>query len=285
LVSRRDRSDRSAADAGFAYIGLLAFIAVCGIALAGVSLVWTTVSQREREEELLFIGQQFRTAIARYRERNQTRADHLPRELDELLKDDTQVPPQRYLRKLFVDPMTGKRDWGLVRAPGGGIMGVYSTSKQRPLRKTRFPQGLSEFADAKQYSEWRFVVQAQGADENAPGQQPAGGQLLPGGQSPAVPLSPPMQSPGADTVPSAQGSVPVPVPRPHQAQEPDRHALPSGEAPLGEAPPGEAPLGEAPSGEAPLGEAPSGETPPEPEDLPTNDDGTGPGGANSAAPR
>ena len=51
--------------AGYAYLGLLAIIVLCGLALATVSVVWTTATQREREEELLFVGQQFRTASAR----------------------------------------------------------------------------------------------------------------------------------------------------------------------------------------------------------------------------
>jgi type II secretory pathway pseudopilin PulG len=200
---------------GFTYLGLLAFVAISGIALTGLSLVWSTATQREHEEELLFVGQQFRTAIARYRELNQARGDGLPRELTDLLEDTSQIPPQRYLRKVFADPMTGKREWGLVRAPGGGILGVHSLSTKAPRRKTGFPTGLAEFADARKYTQWRFIVQDRGSDETAPGRLPTGGLRPPGEQGEQGPAGLP---PGRDAIapgaaPGPMSPVPLPTPR------------------------------------------------------------------------
>jgi type II secretory pathway pseudopilin PulG len=215
------RTISSSRQAGYAYLGLLAFIALLGLALSAAAVVWSTATQREREEDLLFVGQEFRTAIARYRERNQARADRLPRELADLLKDDTQVPTQRYLRKLYVDPMTGKRDWKLVRAPSGGILGVYSSSNKAPLRKVRFPAGLADFAEASKYSDWRFIVQDEGADESAPGRRPVGGLRLP--ESEGGPSSPvqgiPQTQQGQMGSPLQMAPVPVPAPRPHLSPE------------------------------------------------------------------
>jgi type II secretory pathway pseudopilin PulG len=213
---RRVRDQRQG---GFAYLGLLAFIVLFGLALSAAAVVWSKATQREREEELLFVGQEFRAAIGRYRERNQARADRLPRELTDLLQDDTQVPMQRYLRKVYVDPMTGKRNWGLVRAPGGGILGVYSTSAKAPLRKVRFPAGLADFAEAKQYSEWRFIVQEEGADETTPGRRPVEGLRLPGSAdgTSAPPQSIPQFPQGQMGSPLQSAPVPVPAPRPHQS--------------------------------------------------------------------
>jgi hypothetical protein len=37
---------------GYAYLALLGFVAVAGIGLAVLALVWSTASQREREREL-----------------------------------------------------------------------------------------------------------------------------------------------------------------------------------------------------------------------------------------
>ena len=128
------RTVRAQRQGGFAYLGLLAFIVLFGLALSAAAVVWSKATQREREEELLFVGQEFRAAIGRYRERNQARADRLPRELTDLLQDDTQVPTQRYLRKVYADPLTGKPDWGIIAAPTGGIMGVYSQSTDKPIK-------------------------------------------------------------------------------------------------------------------------------------------------------
>jgi type II secretory pathway pseudopilin PulG len=210
---------------GFAYLGLLAFVALSGLAIAGASLVWSTASRRERETELLFVGDQYRAAIARYRERNAGRGDRLPRELADLLQDDTQVPPQRYLRKLFADPITGKRDWGLVRAPSGGILGVYSQSSQAPLKRAGFAQPFAEFANAKRYDEWRFVVAAEGTGDDGPQARPPGAVGTPGGE--ALP-GPPLQSDARAPVPTSNSPLPAHDPgAPASTDQAGGHDLPS----------------------------------------------------------
>jgi len=52
--------------AGFTYIGLLIAVVIMGIALSAVGVVWRTQGQREREQQLLFIGRDFEHAIASY---------------------------------------------------------------------------------------------------------------------------------------------------------------------------------------------------------------------------
>jgi type II secretory pathway pseudopilin PulG len=195
---------------GFTFLGLLAFVALSGVAMVAASLLWSTMSRREREVELLFVGEQYRAAIARYRERNTVRADRLPRDLSELLLDDTQVPPQRYLRKLFADPITGKRDWGLVLAPGGGILGVYSNSGQAPLKRAGFPQAFAEFASAKHYNEWRFIVPAEGSGDAGPQSRPPGGVRMPGGEAlPGPPLQPAPLPDGPPPAPTTSSPLPA----------------------------------------------------------------------------
>src|SRR6478752_4068049 len=54
---------------GFTYIGLLFLVALMGAALVGVAQVWHTQVQRDKEEDLLFVGNQFRRAISLYYER------------------------------------------------------------------------------------------------------------------------------------------------------------------------------------------------------------------------
>jgi hypothetical protein len=41
---------------------------------------------------------------------------------------------QRYLRRIYRDPMTSKTEWGLVQSVDGRIMGVHSLSKDKPLK-------------------------------------------------------------------------------------------------------------------------------------------------------
>ena len=46
--------------------------------------------------------------------------------------------PVRHLRRLYRDPITGQDEWGLVEAPGGGVMGVYSRSEDEPIKSGNF---------------------------------------------------------------------------------------------------------------------------------------------------
>lgn len=53
---------------GFTYLAVLAMIAIIGIALAVTGEVWHIALKREKERELLFVGDQFRRAINSYYE-------------------------------------------------------------------------------------------------------------------------------------------------------------------------------------------------------------------------
>lgn len=149
---------------GFTYIGLLLSIAMLGAALATAGLVWHTQVRREQERELLFVGEQFRRAIGMYYERSPGEKK-FPDAIDELLLDPRFPNVQRYLRRIYVDPVTGSRDWGIVEGPGGGIMGVYSQAQARPLKQANFRPSQSDFEARERYSDWRFVYVPQAALE------------------------------------------------------------------------------------------------------------------------
>ncbi|MCI3953246.1 MAG: hypothetical protein K0R53_2745 [Burkholderiales bacterium] len=148
-----------AAQLGYTYLALLIAVAVIGVGLVAASEVWSQTRQREKEQELLFIGEQFRQAIGAYYERTPGAVKRYPEKLQDLLEDKRYLAKQRYLRKLFVDPITGKADWGVVPAPGGGIMGVYSKSEDRPLKTANFSDENKNFDGARRYAQWRFVYQ------------------------------------------------------------------------------------------------------------------------------
>jgi type II secretory pathway pseudopilin PulG len=148
---------------GFTYIGLLLLVAMTTSALAVAATLWSLESRREKEADLLFIGAEFRQAIASFRERTPAgQAPRFPQRLEELVDDRRWPAMRRHLRQVYVDPMTGSRDWGLVTAPGGGILGVYSRSEAAPVKRSRFPEDYEGFDDAPSYQQWRFVYSSPG---------------------------------------------------------------------------------------------------------------------------
>jgi type II secretory pathway pseudopilin PulG len=142
---------------GFVYIGLLIGLAIVGVGLSAISEVWHQSQQREREEELLFIGGQFRQAITRYYLESPPAQRRFPMQLNDLLEDlRTPAGPRHYLRKIYLDPMTGKADWGEIRLASGQLVGVYSLSALIPLKSANFELKNKGFSEASRYSDWTF---------------------------------------------------------------------------------------------------------------------------------
>jgi type II secretory pathway pseudopilin PulG len=142
---------------GFTYLGILIVVMVMGAGLAATGTLWSTTAQREKERELLFIGNEFRQAIESYYRRSPG-APVYPKSLAELVDDKRFPMPQHHLRRIYADPMTGKNEWELVEAPGGGgIMGVRSRSESAPLKTGNFRNADAAFEEAKKYSDWQFV--------------------------------------------------------------------------------------------------------------------------------
>jgi type II secretory pathway pseudopilin PulG len=141
--------------AGFTYIGLLVAVVLIGLMLTAASRVWSVSEQRERETQLLFAGDSIRMAIAAYF----ASGHQYPPSLHDLLGDPRSPTPKRYLRRLYRDPMTGDADWTLLLAPGGGIMGVASSSKLTPVKRTGFSQIDISFDNTDCYCSWQFVFE------------------------------------------------------------------------------------------------------------------------------
>ncbi|MDH4173401.1 MAG: type II secretion system GspH family protein [Betaproteobacteria bacterium] len=141
---------------GFTYLTVLFIVAILGGGLALVGEMWETEARRDKEAELLFIGQQFRSAILRYYLSGPQR--QYPRALEDLLQDARMPETRRYLRRVYADPMTGKAEWGMVKAPDGGILGVYSLSEEATFKRANFKRRDAAFAGAMKYSEWKFIA-------------------------------------------------------------------------------------------------------------------------------
>jgi hypothetical protein len=103
-----------------------------------VGTLWSVEAQREREVELLFVGNQFRQAIRSYYELSPRMLKYYPMSLDELVRDNRYLGVRRYLRRIYMDPITGRPEWGLLMAPEGRIMGVRSLSDRTPIKRSHF---------------------------------------------------------------------------------------------------------------------------------------------------
>jgi type II secretory pathway pseudopilin PulG len=149
---------------GFTYIGLLIAVALMGLGLAAYGELYSHAAQREKEAELLFIGGQFRDAIGSYYNKSPgTKA--YPKKIDDLLEDNRFPMPQHHLRRLYRDPMTETTEWGLVEAPGGGFMGVYSRSEETPVKTGNFAAAEERFEDAEHYTKWIFAYSPSGSGQ------------------------------------------------------------------------------------------------------------------------
>lgn len=142
---------------GFTYLTILFAVAVAGVVLANTGIDWSQNNQREKERELLYVGSQYRQAIALYYERTPGAIKRYPTKLEDLLTDSRFNPPQHYLRKLYRDPIMNRKQWGIITAPGGGIMGVHSLSSVTPIKQTNFAYPNGAFEGTMRYSDWTFT--------------------------------------------------------------------------------------------------------------------------------
>lgn len=147
-------------DDGFTYIGLMVLVAIMGVVLAATGAVWHTAQKREKERELLFVGDQFRRALNLYYLHTPGNARRYPLSLEDLLKDPRYPGIKRYLRRIYADPVTGSTEWGLVKGPAGEIFGVYSQSKDEPLKKANFSRVDRNFEGRTRYSDWVFMPES-----------------------------------------------------------------------------------------------------------------------------
>lgn len=195
---RRTRCSRPAT--GFTYLGLLFLVVLIGLGLSAVAVVWHTMAKRMKEDELIFIGEQFKRGLKLYQQRSPD-GNQLPKQLDDLVLDPRFPNVQRYLRRVYRDPMTGRPEWGLIKRPDGGIFGVYSLSEDKPLRV--FGAGSAEAAPAT-YAEWKFAIDLAPTAQvpgPTPGQGTTSSQIPP--LPPAAPLPEPLNTPPAASTATA----------------------------------------------------------------------------------
>jgi general secretion pathway protein G len=140
---------------GFTLIELIVATAIIVI-LTGLAVPLAKVAvQRERERELRYDLWTMRDAIDRYKEAADRGAFQIkvgsegyPPDLETLVKGvDVQGKKLKFLRKIPIDPMTGKDEWGmrsLQDEPNSDSWGeqnvfdVYSKSEQTAMDGTKY---------------------------------------------------------------------------------------------------------------------------------------------------
>jgi type II secretory pathway pseudopilin PulG len=147
--------------AGFTYIGLLMLLAIIALVASTSLQVGSILQRRAAEEELLTIGLEFRQALQSYAAFSQAGQKRYPSTLADLVKDPRFPHTVRHLRKVYVDPLTGKDEWGVVTAVDGtGILALYSLSKDTPIKVGNFDAVWQGFEASDSYQRWRFSAAA-----------------------------------------------------------------------------------------------------------------------------
>lgn len=206
-----DLGGQARSESGYAMAALIIAMSIMALMMTAVMPVWKQTAQREKEEELVFRGQQYVHAIALY---GRKYANTAPPSIDVLVE-------QRFLRRKYKDPITsddfqpvlanqaapaagagsgaqvGTRGRGgsgptlgapqqtastgrgtsPIGTPGagpvGGLTGVASKSKEKSIRL---------YNGRNHYNEWVFVyqpqIQAPGAGAPGVGVPGRGGQPI-----------------------------------------------------------------------------------------------------------
>jgi len=228
-----------AGEGGFTYLGLMVLVTIIGLVGAATLKADALLRRAAAENELLETGAAFGEALKRYADATPRGQPPYPPTLQELLKDPRVPGVRRHLRKIFVDPVTGKAEWGVVWVDPGsqrGVLAVYSLSQARPLKQANFDSRFPNFETREHLSEWKFAALGQGVGQpGRPGQPGQPGQAQPG--QPPLPGVPPAPLPPEALpslfparTPARPDTTPSPPPRPAEAPEPPPEPPPPAEA-------------------------------------------------------
>lgn len=151
---------------GFTLVAVVVAMAVMAILMDVAVQTVTFQRQREKEEELIFRGQQYVEAIRLFR----ARQGRFPLTLKELAEAKPRV-----LRKVWLDPITGKNDWvpvflgeegGNVEKAGGGIPVPKPSPDSERQSQARGPiigvrsrsckEAIKLYEGRSRYCEWKF---------------------------------------------------------------------------------------------------------------------------------
>lgn len=132
-------------ESGYALLVVLLMAALVLISLSAAVPRLLTQGQREKEEELIFRGEQYRRAIGLFYKKY----GRFPRSIDELLETNDRA----FLRRPFPDPMTRDGEWRWIRVgPSGELIG--SVNEHPPLgRPESSPESSAESSETAETPE------------------------------------------------------------------------------------------------------------------------------------
>jgi len=229
-------------EAGFTYVGLVFFVAILGLVGAATLKVDSLLRRAAAEQDLLEIGAEFSEALRSYAAATPRGYPTAPPTLQDLLKDPRFPGTRRHLRKIFVDPVTGKDEWGIVyQGDKIGVLAVYSLSRAQPLKVANFDARFLNFENKEHLSEWKFTATGQGVSVTAPNNVtppgtpaplfPAPGMAPAPGAPPAAPPEQPAQ-PEPEAEPPAEPEEPPAQPEQSEEAEPEPNPPPADPAPV-----------------------------------------------------
>jgi hypothetical protein len=171
---------------------LMMAIVLIGIVTSVAAKQWKMMVQRELEADLLARGIEIQQALAVYSTAMKA-GRVMPGEVyPQSLVDLTRLP-KPFLRKVYLDPM-GHGEWEYLRSPTGGIMGVRSRSKAKPIRQHEFPPAVRHFEGRARYDEWVFQHPNPSTANLIP--------QLPQGSGTSPPMPPQQIQPGSPDIPT-----------------------------------------------------------------------------------
>jgi type II secretory pathway pseudopilin PulG len=154
-------------------LALLLALALGGIAMMAAVDVASLTRQRANEQELLFVGDQYREAIRRY-------------------YFGARYPtPVHHLRRRYPDPLTASPEWGELRI-GTRLSGVYSLSEKTPVKQEGFAPGYQPFSGKTAYRDWIFAVSNTGRPNFV---NPDSASTPANGEAPSLPSRPVRRTP------------------------------------------------------------------------------------------
>ena len=200
---------------GFTYVGLIVLLAILGLVAAAGMKTGSLMQRAAAEQELLEIGASFSDALRSYAAATPQGQPPQPPNLQALLKDPRFPGVRRHLRRIFVDPVTGKAEWGLVTIGDNALVtGVYSLSSARPLKVGNFDARFVNFDNKERISDWTFTATGRGITVlGAPG-GPAANALPVPAPAPEPQVTPVLPQEAPPPEPPAAEPVEAPPPEP-----------------------------------------------------------------------
>lgn len=161
---------------GFSYLFVLIAVAVLGSAAAFTLSAGSTMARRDSEHHMRLAGQSIAQALESYAKATPLGQPLAPRSLEMLLRDDRYPTLVRHLRRVPIDPLTGRDQWGIVLDPQGLIAGVHSLAEGAPIQESdRQKMGAAVAGEMKSYRDLVFMPtkggHAQVVPLNRPGER------------------------------------------------------------------------------------------------------------------